>query len=300
MTRELDVDLLAALDAGLLEPPRARAVRAGAAADPAATQVLAALVATRAELAAQPELRVPPEVAARWAAAVGAGASGPADSGPAAAAAHPGAGATTPDCAPDTPHPVHGDAGPATPGTAAGTDRVPEPLNGHAGTEAPAPGTRGTRPTAWRATTRARAAAMRRAAAPHTRRRAAALAAAAVLAATLAGGGVLAGRSEPADPPTRLDRFDLAAAGTSAVGTLDAGELADPTRRAACLAAVVPDAAGASLLGARRVVLDDRAGVLLVLGGGALGRVRLVVVDPRCGLAGGAGGTVLADVTVGQ
>lgn len=50
-------ELVAALDAGTLDAARARDVRAG-------------MAATTAELAAEPRLAVPPDVAARWAAAV--------------------------------------------------------------------------------------------------------------------------------------------------------------------------------------------------------------------------------------
>jgi hypothetical protein len=67
-----DVRLLAELDAGLLDEATAREVRAAAEADPAARAVLAALAATRAELAALPERPVPPALAERWSAALAA------------------------------------------------------------------------------------------------------------------------------------------------------------------------------------------------------------------------------------
>ncbi|MDN5747107.1 MAG: hypothetical protein L0H64_01025 [Pseudonocardia sp.] len=67
-----DLELLADLDAGLLEPERAERVRAAALADPQAAAALAALTATRAELAGLPAPPVPPDVAARWAAALDA------------------------------------------------------------------------------------------------------------------------------------------------------------------------------------------------------------------------------------
>jgi len=49
------------------------------------------------------------------------------------------------------------------------------------------------------------------------------------------------------------------------------------------------------LLGGRRVVLDGRPGVLLVLATGTRGQLHVVTVDPGCGPAGG---TLLAQVTV--
>lgn len=67
-----DVELLADLDAGLLEPERATRVRTAALTDPQAAAVLGALAATRAELAALPTPPVPPGVADRWAAALDA------------------------------------------------------------------------------------------------------------------------------------------------------------------------------------------------------------------------------------
>lgn len=70
MTRPdgVNVELLAALDAGLLDPAQEQAVRD--AGDPAALAVFAALAATRSQLAALPVLTVPSEVAGRWTAAL--------------------------------------------------------------------------------------------------------------------------------------------------------------------------------------------------------------------------------------
>ncbi len=70
-------DLLADLDAGLLGPAHAEQVRASTADDPRAASVQAALAATRAELAALPDPPVPPEVGARWDAALAAEAGSP-------------------------------------------------------------------------------------------------------------------------------------------------------------------------------------------------------------------------------
>ncbi|MFC4950315.1 hypothetical protein [Pseudonocardia sp. GCM10023141] len=108
-----------------------------------------------------------------------------------------------------------------------------------------------------------------------------ALLAAAVLVVAAVAVAVLQGGSAPAGPT--IARTELVAAARSAVGVGDAGELADPTRRAACLRSV--DADGpfeAPLLGGRTVVLDGRAGVLLVLGTGRRTDLRIVVVDRGC------------------
>jgi hypothetical protein len=77
----LDLELLADLDAGVLDADREAQVRAAAAADPQATALLAALAATRADLAALPEPPVPAHVAARWDAALAAEALAPAATG---------------------------------------------------------------------------------------------------------------------------------------------------------------------------------------------------------------------------
>jgi hypothetical protein len=77
---------------------------------------------------------------------------------------------------------------------------------------------------------------------------------------------------------------------------MDLGDLADPARRIACLRAVAPEAADEVLLGGRRVVLDRRPAVLLVLATGNTGGLRLVTVDPGCGPRGG---TVRAQLVVG-
>jgi hypothetical protein len=123
------------------------------------------------------------------------------------------------------------------------------------------------------------------------------LAAAAALAAVAVAPTALGGRSAPATPPAPAVRpVELVALGRAAVGTLDVGDLADPDRRAACLAAVAPAAAGEPLLGGRRVVLDGRPGVLLVLATGTRGGLRILTVDPACGPAGG---TLIAQVAVG-
>lgn len=215
-----DVELLADLDADVLDPVQARHVRAAAAGDPAAAAVLAALAATRAQLATQPPLTVPPEVAARWTARL------------------------TPD-----------GGGAADLETARQHGRYRHrPIRRRPG-------------------------------------RAGRAVAAAALVAVLA--GVLPTRPDPPGPDVvRLTRIDLATVGTSAIGVLDLGELADTRRRAACLQAVGTPTA-AAVLGGRRVLMDGAPGTLLVLGTGVLGRFRIVVVSPSCG-------TLLAEATVGR
>jgi hypothetical protein len=117
----------------------------------------------------------------------------------------------------------------------------------------------------------------------------------ALSAAAAAVAAVVLGAPRPASPVLTVSRVDLVTVATSAVGVVDVGELGDPARREACLRAVLPDAAGERLLGGRRVVLDGRPGVLLVLATGTRGQLHVVTVDPGCGPAGG---TLLAQVTV--
>jgi hypothetical protein len=70
-------DLLADLDAGVLDPATAAEVRAAAARDPDAAAVLAALAGTRAELGKLADPPVPAEYASRWDAALAAQAAAP-------------------------------------------------------------------------------------------------------------------------------------------------------------------------------------------------------------------------------
>jgi hypothetical protein len=67
--------------------------------------------------------------------------------------------------------------------------------------------------------------------------------------------------------------------GVDRVGARDLGPLATPGILSACLARF---GSGAQPVAARRVVLDGHAGVLLVLPTELPGRLRLLVVDPRC------------------
>jgi hypothetical protein len=88
------VDLLADLDAGLLDPTTAAEARADTTGDPRAAAVLDALTATRADLAALADPPVPAHLAARWDAALAAEQQ-----------AHPPGGAEAP---PDPPHAAPG------------------------------------------------------------------------------------------------------------------------------------------------------------------------------------------------
>ena len=198
--------------------------RAAAAADPDAATVLDALAATRAELAALPTPDVPPEVAARWAAALAAE-SRRAPTGTAKA------------------HVTFR-------GSAAVATRVPV-------TASPGGGR----------TPRAAAPGGGRGRHRRGRRRI----------------GALVHRARTRRHPRRTRR-------ARPVGRRHHGRRRPrpPARRVACLRAVAPAAAEEALLGGRRVVLDGRPGVLLVLATGTPGGLRIVTVDPRgCGPDGG-------------
>jgi hypothetical protein len=69
---QLDRELLAELDAGLLAPDLAARVPAVADADPSAHAVLAALAAVRADLGAMPLEPPPPQFVQRWTDAIAA------------------------------------------------------------------------------------------------------------------------------------------------------------------------------------------------------------------------------------
>jgi hypothetical protein len=259
-----DVELLAELDAGLLAPGRAAEVGAAARRDPAATAVLAALAATRAELAALPVPALPSGSAERWTAALraaveaGGAAGGPTD--PDGAAAEPRGG----DLAVPTP-------------AEEGTGRRPDgdPRRDHP------TGRPRRRPRGPRRGPRLFVPARRSA-----------------VAAVLLGGlaaGLLWPRADPAPP----DRVELAAAGRSALGATDLGGLADPVRRAGCLRAlgVLGLDPAAPPIGGRRVDLARGPGVLLVFATGELGVFDVVVVDPDCGPSGG---TLLGTARIGR
>jgi hypothetical protein len=230
----VDVAALAELDAGLPGTAEAARRRAAVRADPGAAAVLAALAATRAELSALPMPEVPPEVAARWAAALDA------EPPPGRHVETSGRSHPSPDRHTETSGRSH-----ASPDRHVETSRWS-----------------GRRPP----------------------RR---LLAAVAVVVAVAGAGAAALLPRPAPPAATVTRIELVALGRAAVGTMDVGDLADPARRVACLRAVAPAAAEEALLGGRRVVLDGRPGVLLVLATGTPGGLRIVTVDPGCGPDGG-------------
>lgn len=280
-----DIALLAALDADLLDPARARAVRAAALTDPRSVAVLAALAATRAELAALPTPAVPPGVARRWAAALDAEAAVPHEE----PAPHdrPGEGAT---------------GGRAMGGGATGGNRPAPHRPGTSAADARTSGEECTSSPNQKLArrshrTQAPAAAQRRPA-PSRRYRRRLLVALLTGALVATGTGLLARPATSPEPGVlTFAQVDLAALGTTAVGIWDLGALEDPARRAGCLAAVNRGVPGDPVLGGRRVLMDGRPGVLLVLGTGILGRFRLLVVDPACGPGGG---TLLTETIVGR
>jgi hypothetical protein len=105
-----------------------------------------------------------------------------------------------------------------------------------------------------------------------------AAAAAAVAVIAIPHGGTTGGRpSAVGTPVTSLNSATL----TAALGRSDYGPLADPTRRAACLAANQQDP-NQTPAGAMQVTLAGKPGVLLVLTTGKLAQYRLLVVGPNC------------------
>ena len=130
----------------------------------------------------------------------------------------------------------------------------------------------------------------------------AAVAAAAVVAVVVVTAGPSGGPPAPtAAPAPPVDTPVLAggdgpAALRAGLGRSDYGPLAAPGRLSGCLAAHgVP--AGVRPVGARQVVVDGRAGVLLVLPTGTAARFRLLAVGPDC--AAGQPFT-LSDTLVGR
>ncbi len=303
-----DVNRLAELDADIAAGV---AADPGATADPASRAVLDALATTRAELAALPEVPVPPGLAARWAAAVRPAAPGPAPAAPTRPATTPTRvdETSTPNLpiehtdggAADAPHEVA-----ARPRRTAGRTRRrvlrPSflPTGGLAATEDRrfgAPTAASGRERTGPVVTPPSRAAGRRPARPAgnpvrgRRRVRPALAVGTALAGLLVVAGLL--QSRPAPPG--VTAADLGGVARAAVGAHDAGELADPVRRTACLRSVAPPGLdpNALLLGGRGVVLDGRPGILLVLATGQLGTFRAIVVDTACG-------GLLGDTVIGR
>lgn len=123
-------------------------------------------------------------------------------------------------------------------------------------------------------------------------------AAAAVLALVLP--GVAVGPAVPPDHAAAPAIPDAPAAQALTsrdlpVGGQDFGPLADPARRAGCLARA--GAPGLGVLGARQVSWSGRPAVLLVLPTEVPGQLRMLVVSPDCGPDRAE---VLADLPVGR
>jgi hypothetical protein len=92
---------------------------------------------------------------------------------------------------------------------------------------------------------------------------------------------------------------DLAGAVTATLATPPSGPFTDRPRLGACLSAVGAAPPG-PVVGTRETVLNGRSGVLVVMTTGILGRFRVVLAEPGCGLdAPAAGGALLVDSVVG-
>ncbi len=114
--------------------------------------------------------------------------------------------------------------------------------------------------------------------APRWRLPVAVAAVAAALVVVAAGVAALSATERPTVTDAQLVRESLA---TRAVP--GAGELADPARRAECLAAVAPRVQpDAPLVGGRQVRYAGRPATLLLLGTGRLGQFTAVVVEEGC------------------
>jgi hypothetical protein len=245
------VDVLADLHAGVYDGAVSDELWPRVRHDPGALGVLDALDATRAELsglAAAPAPRMPPEFAARLDAAI-------------AAEAHTMVTAPAPRRPLDQPPARQPPPGPAPVPQAPVVDlaRVRKRRGQRRG---------------WVAGVLV-----------------AAVAVAVVVLALPHGGRPLQGVAEPppttsgagnGGPPQALTSGQLGSVGlASAIGRTDYGPLADPARRAACLAANHQDP-NQTPAGAMRVTLNGRPGVLLVLTTGRTAQYRLLVVGPDC------------------
>lgn len=254
------LDLLADLHADVLEPGVAEELRRHVESDPDAMDALAALDATRRDLASLPAPRIPDDVAVRLDAAIAA---------EAASAAR---------LAPPGPFPPPGPV-PARPlATAQPSAARPGPGSAHPGA-VPAPSA----PVDLDAV---------------RRRRRGLIAGGGVLTAAAAVAVVamfnLLGPKTGGEPhasaptsntgiaPLTLTAAELNDALGDVLGTRDYGALAGPARLDACLSAI--GVSGAEPVGVRPVILDGRQGVLVVLpAGNNPPRWRLLVVGPECG-----------------
>jgi hypothetical protein len=130
--------------------------------------------------------------------------------------------------------------------------------------------------------------------APAARRRPLVLTAA---AAALAIAVALPVARRPAAPEAAVP--DLAGAVAATLAAPPSGPFTDRSRLGACLSAVGAAPPG-PVVGTRETTMNGRSGVLVVMTTGVLGRFRVVLAEPGCGLdAPTAGGALLVDSVLG-
>ena len=101
----------------------------------------------------------------------------------------------------------------------------------------------------------------------------------------------------PADPGDAAP--DLAGAVAATLTAPPSGPFTDRSRLGACLSAVGAAPPG-PVVGTRETTMNGRSGVLVVMTTGVLGRFRVVLAEPGCGLdTPAAGGALLVDSVLG-
>jgi hypothetical protein len=101
----------------------------------------------------------------------------------------------------------------------------------------------------------------------------------------------------PADPGDAAP--DLAGAVAATLAAPPSGPFTDRSRLGACLS-VVGAAPPGPVVGTRETTMNGRSGVLVVMTTGVLGRFRVVLAEPGCGLdTPAAGGALLVDSVLG-
>ncbi|HEV7468164.1 MAG TPA: hypothetical protein VGO23_00105 [Pseudonocardia sp.] len=129
--------------------------------------------------------------------------------------------------------------------------------------------------------------------APAARRRRPVVLTAAAVAVALA----LPVAQGPADPGDAAP--DLAGAVAATLAAPPSGPFTDRSRLGACLSAVGAAPPG-PVVGTRETTMNGRSGVLVVMTTGVLGRFRVVLAEPGCGLdTPAAGGALLVDSVLG-
>jgi hypothetical protein len=102
----------------------------------------------------------------------------------------------------------------------------------------------------------------------------------------------------PADPGDAAP--DLAGAVAATLAAPPSGPFTDRSRLGACLS-VVGAAPPGPVVGTRETTMNGRSGVLVVMTTGVLGRFRVVLAEPGCGLdTPAAGGALLVDSVLGE